>query len=532
MKSKAAAKKILGELPLTADIYWFFQQSQEPPTKNYYLDKLEEALPRWVDQVSGSEVHPNNKQKKVLIFAALHYWISHITLIGTTLSGFGHDVNLMYLPYARWEQPINRFDLRQQYLYTQRVLQKGSSLFKPISLLNVKADKKPLPSEVKQAVEEISIRDTQYTTQLETVNHDSDIYRLRLSRNTDAAKRAINWLTEHSPDIVIIPNGSILEMGVFYQVAKYLGVPRVTYEFGEQRNRIWLALNDEVMQQETDELWAAFKDRPISDSELEKLRGLFGSRRKADLWKNFSRRWQTLPNQGGEQVRESLNLDDRPIALLAANVIGDSLTLGRQTFTSNMTEWLERTVKYVAEQSNLQLVVRIHPGERITKGPSVGDIVNQIFPNIPENLRLIGADDQINTYDLLEIADIGMVYTTTVGLEMAMSGVPVIVVGQTHYRDKGFTLDPRSWQEYFDLLERFVQNQESLNLTSEQMELAWRYAYYFFFEYPAPFPWPMPRFWKELNDWPIEKVLSADGLAEYGGTFEYLVGVPREWKNY
>ncbi len=161
MKSKAAAKKILGELPLTADIYWFFQQSQEPPTKNYYLDKLEEALPRWVDQVSGSEVHPNNKQKKVIIFAALHYWISHITLIGTTLSGFGHDVNLMYLPYARWEQPINRFDLRQQYLYTQRVLQKGSSLFKPISLLDVKADKKPLPAEVKQAVEEISIRDTQ-----------------------------------------------------------------------------------------------------------------------------------------------------------------------------------------------------------------------------------------------------------------------------------------------------------------------------------------------------------------------------------
>jgi capsule polysaccharide export protein KpsC/LpsZ len=222
-------------------------------------------------------------------------------------------------------------------------------------------------------------------------------------------------------------------------------------------------------------------------------------------------------------------LNDRPIALLAANVLGDSLTLDRQMFSSNMAEWLERTVKYFAEQSDLQLMVRIHPGEQHTKGPSVADIVNQALQRIPENICLISADDQINTYDLLEIADLGLVYTTTVGLEMAMSGIPVIVVGQTHYGEKGFTFDPKSWEDYFLLLERFAQEQQSLQLTSEQVDLAWRYAYNFFFEFPAPFPWPMPRFWKELANWPVERVLSAEGLAEYGDTFRYLVGEPREW---
>ena len=529
MKSKAAAKKILGELPLTADIYWLIQQSEEPPTKNYYLNKLEDALPRWVDQVTSSDYHSKIDGKRVLIFAALHYWISHIALVGTTLSGLGHDVVLMYLPYARWEEPINRFDLRRQDLYTRRVLQKADPILKAVSLLDVKGIKGPLPEPLKQAVDEISLRDTQYTTQLEKVDRDSDLYKLRLARNTEAALKAINWLMTHSPDVVIIPNGSILEMGIFYQVANYLDIPTITYEFGEQRNRIWLALNKEVMRQETDDLWAAFRDRPITNNELEKVRDLFGSRKNADLWKNFSRRWQTLPSQGGEQVRQSLGLDDRPVALLAANVIGDSLTLGRQMFSSNMTEWLERTVKYVAERSDLQLVVRIHPGERHTKGPSVAEIVNQALLTIPENIRLISADDQINTYDLLEIANLGLVYTTTVGLEMAMSGVPVLVVGQTHYREKGFTFDPKSWEDYFSLLERFAQNQQSFQLPSEQVDLAWQYAYNFFFEYPAPFPWPMPRFWKELEDWPIERVLSAEGLAEYGDTFRYLVGEPRKW---
>jgi hypothetical protein len=529
MKPKVTAKRILGELPLTADLYWLLWQSEEPPIKNYYLNKLEAALPHWVDQVLNAKVPSKNNGKKVLIFAALHYWISHTTLIGTTLAGFGYDVVLMYLPYARWEVPINRFDLRRQDLYSKRVLRKAEPILQSVSLLDIKGQKEPLPEPIMQAVEEISLRDTQYTNQLEIVDQNSDLFKLRMARNSEAASKALNWMKSESPDVVIIPNGSILEMGIFYRVARYLGIPTTSYEFGEQRNRIWLALNKEVMRQETDDLWAVFRDYPVSESELERLRELFASRQKADLWKNFSRRWQVSPSRGGEEVRQSLNLDDRPVILLAANVIGDSLTLGRQIFSENMTEWLQRTVQYIAERSDLQLVVRIHPGERYTQGPSVAGIVKQALLSIPENIRLIGADEKINTYDLVEIADLGLVYTTTVGLEMAMSGIPVVVVGQTHYREKGFTLDPSSWEDYFNLLERYAQDPQSFQLSAEQVDLAWQYAYNFFFKYPAPFPWPMPRFWKELVDWPIDRVLSAEGLSEYGDTFRYLVGEPRKW---
>jgi len=337
-------------------------------------------------------------------------------------------------------------------------------------------------------------------------------------------------MRENPQDVAIIPNGSILEMGIVYRVARYLDIPTVTYEFGEQRNRIWLADNKEVMRQETDDLWAERKDRPLSDSEKDKIRELFGSRQKGDLWKNFSRRWQVLPSQGGEQVRQSLGLDSRPMVLLAANVVGDSLTLGRQMFSRNMSEWLVQTAKYFRKQSGLQLVVRIHPGEKYTDGPSVATLVEQSLPEMPENIHLISADDQINTYDLLEISDLGLVYTTTVGLELAMSGVPVVVAGFTHYRDKGFTLNPSSWEDYFDLLDRFTQDPSEYQLTPEQVEMAWRYAFCFFFEYPAPFPWPMPRFWKELDDWPLSRVLSEEGLAEYGETFQYLVGEARNWQ--
>lgn len=528
MNSKVAVKKMLGDLPLTAEIYWLLRQSDSPPTKTFYLNKLEAALPGWAAQVAKSK-NFSQPGKRVFIFAALHYWISHATLLGSALSGLGHKVVLGYLPFAKWQESISRFDLRQQNLYTRRVLSKGAGILEAISFLDVKTNGEPLPKLIMEAIRDISLRDTQYTLQVEEISQDSALYKLRVERNTQAASAAFHWMRENLPQVVIVPNGSILEMGIIYHISRYLGIPTVTYEFGEQRNRIWLAHDKEVMRQETDEFWAVYKDRPLTESESDKVHELYDSRQKADLWKNFSRRWQVVPSQGGDQVRGSLGLDDRPVVLLAANVIGDSLTLGRQLFSRNMSEWLVQTVQYFSAHPELQLVVRIHPGERYTKGPSVADLVSREMTKIPENINLISADDQINTYDLLEISNLGLVYTTTVGLELAMSGIPVIVAGHTHYRDKGFTYDPSSWEEYFNTLDRFARDPNKFQLTSEQVDIAWRYAYRFFFNFPAPFPWPMPRFWKELEIWPLNRVLSEEGLAQYGDTFNYLVGENRDW---
>jgi capsule polysaccharide export protein KpsC/LpsZ len=272
-------------------------------------------------------------------------------------------------------------------------------------------------------------------------------------------------------------------------------------------------------------------DTSLTDAQRQQVYDLYASRQRADLWQNFSRRWQGQPGKGGGQARADLGLDDRPVVLLPANVIGDSLTLGRQVFSESMTEWLLRTVDFFAARPEAQLVVRIHPGERYTKGPSVAEVIRGAFHEnpLPENIHLMGADDPVNTYDLVEIADMGLVYTTTVGLEMAMSGAPVIVAGQTHYRDKGFSLDPASWEAYFQMLDMVLKNPASFRLSKAQVDQAWAYAYRFFFEYPRPFPWHLLHFWNELETWSMRRVLSAEGQAEFGDTFRYLLGEPVKW---
>jgi hypothetical protein len=340
---------------------------------------------------------------------------------------------------------------------------------------------------------------------------------------------AFRLLTESRPETVLVPNGLVTELGIFYQVARHLDLMTVTYEFNDQREQIWLSQNDIVMRQNTDGLWAAKGNIPLTQAEREKIAGLEDARTSAKKYGKGTRFWQDVASVGGEKLRSSLNLDERPVVLLATNVLGDSLTLGRNIFTASMAEWIEKTVQYFAGRPDAQLVVRVHPGERLMKGPSMVGVIERAVPHRPEHIHVIGPNEKVNTYDLMEIASLGLAYTTTVGMEMAMRGVPVILAGQTHYRGRGFTHDPTTYDEYFGMLDGLLSGSSAGRLNEKQVEAAWNYAYRFFFDFPIDFPWRLMHFWKDYEIWPLARVLSDEGRAEFGKAFDYLAGTPREW---
>ncbi|NTV37567.1 MAG: hypothetical protein HGA53_11500, partial [Anaerolineaceae bacterium] len=383
--AKEALKRFLGEIPFTAELYSIIRQGGKPISR-FSLKHLQTNLPEIVAQASALQAKAT-AGKKVFVFATLHYWIEYAALISASLSAQGHKVTLGYLPYHDWIHPINRFDLRRQNAYARRILSQLYPLVEPISMLPGRSSYSAVPEEVLAAVRQVSLYDAQYTLQVEEVDTESDIYKLRFERNMEIAKVAYQYLKDHKPNLVVVPNGAIQELGIVYRIAKFLKIPVVTFEFGDQRQRIWIARNSEVMRQETDELWRARRNVPLTEEQLERMRSLFMARQRATLWENFARRWQDTPAQGGEKIRQDLGLDNRPVVLLATNVLGDSLTLGRQVFTRSMTEWISRTVQYFAGRPDVQLVIRIHPGEVLTHGLSMVNVVHQVMPKLPEHIH-------------------------------------------------------------------------------------------------------------------------------------------------
>jgi hypothetical protein len=519
-------KELLGELPFSAELLWYFRNKEKPLNSRFSLKNLQQHLPEILTQVK-SNLRENQNGKHVLLFASLHYWIEETALLGLTLAGVGYRPHLVYLPYFDWQKPIGKFDLRRNNLYAKEVLA-GTKPILQITPLMEYPNKSILTAELMKEIETVSYYDAQYTLQVETVNLESDIYKMRLQRNLFAAERFYALLQDTKPEAVIVPNGTIQELAAAYRVAKFAGVPVTTYEFSDQKDCIWMAQNSEIMRQETRSIWETRKNKPLTEQQRNRIEALYKAKVQGDLFENFVRHWQSSKREGGNKVKQTLGLDDRPMVLLATNVLGDSLTLGRQVFSKTMAEWIERSVEYFAKRNDIQLVIRIHPGETLTHGPSMVDVVNAVLPQLPEHIHLIGPSEKVNTYDLIEMADLGLVYTTTTGMEMAMSGVPVVVAGVTHYKNNGFTFDPQTYPEYFELLDKILNQPANYRLSKEQVDLAWRYAYTFFFEFSLPFPWRLFKLWEDVKDRPVAYVLG-EGYKKYEKTFRYLTGDPIEW---
>jgi hypothetical protein len=449
------------------------------------------------------------------------------------LAAQGHEVTLAFLPYRRWTDEVAAFDLRRQRTYIQRVLAQAAPVLEYRDLSIVRPI--GLPEALEQSLQQLTHTDVQYTLQREDVNlqegsSEESLYKLRLRRNRTAAAGIYDLINKGSFDAIVIPNGSILEFGAVYRTARHLGLPSITYEFGEQSGRMWLSQNDEVMKQDTEALWDARGSIPLADAERDELHSLLQARRGGKTWGNFGRQWQSGESQGAMGVRQVLGLDpDRPVVLLATNVVGDSMALNRQIFTDGMSDWLEHTVKYFADRSDAQLVVRVHPGELLGAGHPSIEIVRSSLPEMPEHVIVVPPESEINTYDLIELAHLGLVYTTTTGLEMALSGVPVITAGQTHYRSKGFTDDPLSLEEYLNLIGSRLAEPLGRRLEENQVNLAWRYAHRFFFEYPFRFPWHLLQFWDDIASHPLEEIIQSTRVEPYLETLNVFTGEPIDW---
>jgi len=535
MLNKISLRNFIGELPLAAELDYALRQKNRARKDHYNLSRLQKSLPAAAAQAKPF-IEKVPAGKNVLFFATLHYWIEQAAFFSLTLAGLGHKVTLMTLPYSEWHKEMDKLTQKQRALHTRDALSGLDPFVKHVSFLDLKPAR-ALPAALQADVEEVSLWDAQYTLMREEVDMDSTkdraLYELRLKRNTFAALAALESMQINTPDVVLIPNGLILEMGIVFRVARYLDIPAVTFEFNDQREQIWLAQNTSIMRQDTDYLVRERCSLPMTEDMYERLADLENARRGARVWGKSKRLWQYVSAQGAEQTRKALGLDDRPVVLLAANVLGDSLTLGRNIFAESMSEWITKTVQYFAKRPDLQLVVRIHPGEKIVpQAKSMGRVVREALPEIPSHIHLIGALDNVNTYDLIEIANLGLAYTTTVGVETAMNGIPVISCGDTHYRSRGFTINPNSWEDYFSTLEKVLADLPAYRLTEEQIAKAWNYAYRFFFEYPRPFPWRLMNFWEDLDVWPVEKVLSDEGMAQFGDTFKFLVGEPFTWRDH
>ena len=110
---------------------------------------------------------------------------------------------------------------------------------------------------------------------------------------------------------------------------------------------------------------------------------------------------------------------------------------------------------------------------------------------------------------------------------MATRGLPVVVAGQTHYAEHGFTIEEPDPESYFRRLGALLSPKTPPRLTADEVRLAVCYADLFFEKMPRPFPWWNLTLCESFADeYPLAKLLAGDGPPEYLDTLDLFAGLP------
>ncbi len=282
---------------------------------------------------------------------------------------------------------------------------------------------------------------------------------------------------------VVVNHGLYSSTGPMRLQAQQAGIPVLSYDLAKRRhcmNFTWNHSSDEWC---IDEIWERVKDQPWAAGEEEEIEKYFVSRRSHHLDQHV---FNLGPEEDVASLRHRFGVpDDAKLVTMFTNVLWDAAAANREICFQNAIEWVVKTCRWIENQKGVHLIIKVHPAENVigTRQP-FKDLLLQRIPHLPSNVHLVAPDAKVNSFSFCAASDVGLVHTSTVGLEMANLGKPVVLVAKCHYRGKGFTFDPNSESEYFSLLGDL----KNLKCGPEMQGLAKRYAFLSLCKYQYPFP--------------------------------------------
>lgn len=295
-------------------------------------------------------------------------------------------------------------------------------------------------------------------------------------------------IDDFKPDVVLMLNGLFMEERITWAVAQRKGCRCVFFERGRDAGTVFLSHEVSAPRYDITGSWAGVKDMPLTESQRDTILNLMQRRFRGE---QMVETYWTAKESRERKIAEQLGLSEerRPLAVLFTNVGWDTAMQDRDVAFDGMMDWLGEILAIFKRRPQWRLVIRVHPAETQVPGREsfdrVADWVKRQDIAISDNVRVVQPEEPIDSYALMNMATVGCVYASTVGLEMAVKGTPVIVAGSAHYGGKGFTYDISSRRDFETTLASLMDG-ERMIAQDKQVELALRYAHLFFLRRTLP----------------------------------------------
>jgi hypothetical protein len=253
-------------------------------------------------------------------------------------------------------------------------------------------------------------------------------------------------LDDPSVDVIFVPGGVWGASSIWVELSRSKGKRIASYDAGPG-----------VLLLATNGIAAQLQDIPKAFSLLKEHVSVHGGHEFILKEANEEMNRRRLgADKFSSQIGNSREVDSglKGAVLLALNSSWDSAALGLHAVFDDSTQWVVETTKYLLEETQVPVIVRQHPVERLELARSSDNYRNLLAREFGDNPRLhfIAADDPVNSYDLLDMVAAVVVYTSTIGIEAAIRGKVVVTASNSYYANLGFVYKADSLSQYQKVL--------------------------------------------------------------------------------
>lgn len=322
-------------------------------------------------------------------------------------------------------------------------------------------------------------------------------YLVEIRNTAYSAIAAVRMIELHKPDRLLVYNGLYSVNRAFSMAAENRGIPAYFMHAGGHLARrfqtVMLGRGETfrhmaaVLQQ-----WTKFSGVPaeaanmslVSEHFLELLKGqniyVYSkgrSRKPFDARKHFG----LSPDQ--KLIVATMSSNDEE----AAGIIVGAQKPRENMLFETQIEWVQALLQFISARPDLFLVIRVHPREfpnrREGRKSQHAHLLESALADLPGNAAVNWPDQNISLYDLVDQTDVFLNAWSSVGREMPMLGIPVVIYSaQMQWYPANINYLGESLDSYFKAIDQALADGWSL----ENARRAYRWSVYEFFTSTIP----------------------------------------------
>jgi len=460
-----------------------------------------------------NEVIPDSQKGNVLILPIRVAPVSNLFegIYGYALKLRGYNVHTLYcgqtikkcdnqtilkdnpfncsLCYYEQKRFINAFDLIPHYYFNVLDEQDIERLNKfiyaktSLELLELKYDDVMLGNQITMAVIRYLL-----SSKIDLIKHEKIIkeYALSTILSYEVTKKLIKEL---KPKFVLLSHGVYSTWGGAIEACKKEKIKVIVWGRGYVQGNVVADFNDSYIfecAKEPNYLW---ENLNLSREQKERISNYFENKKNPSKTSDYVTYYKRVNDNTFNYVEYPFLKNKERIKFgLFPNIPWDGTTFSSSQEFPTLDKFLKETIDWFLRNKEYDLIIRAHPAEIADRynlsQERIKDLIDELLPVLPDNIFYIEPDDKLTSYSVSDICNANLFFASTMALEFAFEGKIVIQTGQSMISNKGFVFEPKTVDEYKNLLNNAA-NKE-LVMTDDMKERAEKYAYHWIYKRHIP----------------------------------------------